>query len=86
MLEVVSGRGVADLVVAELLVVAVVVREAAVPSSPRWCWSPIAAVALVVVVAVVVAVVVREAAVPSSPRWCWSPIAAVGRVPRGRGG
>jgi hypothetical protein len=48
----------------------VAVREAAVPSSPRWCWSPIAAVALVVVVAVV----------------CWSPIAAVGRVPRGRGG
>jgi hypothetical protein len=50
---------VADLVVAKLAVVvvlavvAVVVREAAVPSSPRWwCWSPIAAVALVVVVAV----------------------------------
>jgi hypothetical protein len=35
-----------------LAVMAVVVREAAVPSSPRWsCWSPIAAVALVVVVA-----------------------------------
>jgi hypothetical protein len=39
---------VADLVVAELLVVAVVVLEAAVPSSPRWrCWSPIAAVVAV---------------------------------------
>jgi hypothetical protein len=52
---------VADLVVAELAGVAVVVveaavpssREAAVPSSPRWrCSSPIAAVALVVVVAI----------------------------------
>jgi len=81
---------VADLVVAELVVlavVAVVVREAAVPSSPR-------------VVTLVgrgggagrrsrrcararggggarggrrAAVVVREAAVPSSPRWRWSP-------------
>jgi hypothetical protein len=42
--------------------VAVVVREAAVPSSPRWwCWSPVAAVALVVVVAELVVLVARRA-------------------------
>jgi hypothetical protein len=63
--------------VAELLAVAVVVREAAVPSSPRWRWSAWsrcrrgrgAGVDLVVAeLGLAVVVVVREAAVPSSPR------------------
>jgi hypothetical protein len=41
--EVLAQRGGADLVVAELVVVAVV-AVADVPSSPRWrCWSPIRA-------------------------------------------
>jgi hypothetical protein len=52
-----------------LAVVAVVVREAAVPSSPRWrCWSPIAAVvaapldlAALVAIALVAAVVAEQA-------------------------
>jgi hypothetical protein len=52
--------------VAELLVVAVVVREAAVPSSPRWSRWPAC----------------RGGRGPEArPRWwCWSPIAAVALV------
>jgi hypothetical protein len=72
---------VADLVVAELAVV-VVVREAAVRSSPRWrCWSPIAVVALVVVVAELVVLAVVAVVVLEARRWWRSVIAelAVGR-------